>query len=172
LIDELRATGMRDLLGEGIKTEGTDSSLELELSQPGGSNLTVKSTQTHFDNMGDLRRQLGSELSKRDAAIELVRLRVKKAIAKRPVVPPQREAGTAPALGKRKIAYGSGGGEAQLYKWESLQPGNPIAGCAVLESTSSTYFVPEGWSLQIDPHGNARLSKSATSQETRSHGKQ
>jgi N-methylhydantoinase A len=171
LIDEMRATGMRDLLGEGIKTEGTDSSLELELSQPDGSNLTVKSTQTHFDSMEDLRRQLGSRLPKGNAFIELVRLRVKKAIAKRSVVPPQCEANTVAPLGKRKVAYGSSSGEAQLYKWESVQPASPIAGCTVLESTSSTYFVPEGWSLQIDPHGNARVSKSIKAQETGSHGK-
>jgi len=171
LIDEMRSTGMRDLLGEGIKTEGTDGSLELELSQSGRPNLTVRSAQTHFESVGDLRRQLGSELPKGDVAIELVRLRVKKAIAKRSVVPPRREVTTAPSLGKRKVSYGSNSGEATLYKWESAGSGNPIAGCAVLESTSSTYFVPEGWSLQIDPHGNARLSKSMKAQETRTHGK-
>lgn len=178
LIDEMRATGMRDLLGEGIKTEGTDSSLELELSQPGGPSLTVKSPQTQFDSMEDLRRQLGPEAPKGNAAIELVRLRVKKAIAKRSIVPPGREESQSAALGKRKVAYGSGSGEAHLYKWESVRPGKPIAGCAVLESTNSTYFVPEGWSLEIDSHGNARLSrtvgtsKSTKAQETRSHGKQ
>jgi acetophenone carboxylase len=177
LIDEMRATGMRDLLGEGIKTEGTDSSLELELSQPVMASLTMKSTRTHFDSMEDLRGQLGPDLPAGNAAIELVRLRVKKAITKRSVVPPQREASAGTTLGKRKVAYGSGSGEAQLYEWEALRPSNPIAGCAVLESTSSTYFVPEGWSLEIDSHGNARLSrnpsssKSAKAQEARPHGR-
>ncbi len=177
LIDEMRTTGMRDLLGEGIQPEGTECSLELELSQPGRPNLTAKSAQTHFDSMEGLRRQLASDLPAANVALELVRIRVRKAITKRSVVPPKREEGTSAALGKRKVAYGSSNGEAQLYKWELLQPGNPIAGCAVLESASSTYFVPEGWNLELDPNGNARLSrvpgsvKSPEAQETRSHGK-
>ncbi|MGH9497671.1 MAG: hydantoinase/oxoprolinase family protein [Terriglobales bacterium] len=170
LIDEMRATGMRDLLGEGIKPEGTGGSLELELSQPGHSNLIAKPSETRFHSMEGLRRQLGFELPEGNTAIELVRLRVKKAIAKRPLAQPPHQTGTDTVLGKRKVAYGSRSGEARLYRWESVRPGNPIAGCAILESTNSTYFVPEGWTLEIDSHGNARLSTSTIAQETRSHG--
>jgi N-methylhydantoinase A/oxoprolinase/acetone carboxylase beta subunit len=60
----------------------------------------------------------------------------------------------------RKVAWGSSNGEAQLYRWEALQPGNCVVGCAVLEGANSTYFVPEGWTLVVDGFGNAKLARS------------
>jgi hypothetical protein len=53
-----------------------------------------------------------------------------------------------------------------------------VEGCAILEAENSTYLLPEGWSLQIDPYGNARVthataaskSREASLQEARSHG--
>jgi N-methylhydantoinase A/oxoprolinase/acetone carboxylase beta subunit len=55
--------------------------------------------------------------------------------------------------GERAVAYG-GKGKAGVYKWELLEPGNEVAGCALLVSENSTYFVPEGWKLTIDRYGN------------------
>jgi len=62
--------------------------------------------------------------------------------------------------GSRKVAWGSSKGEAQLYHWELLQPGNRVEGCAVLEGANSTYFIPEGWTLVVDQFGNAKLNRS------------
>ena len=83
-------------------------------------------------------------------------------------------------LGKRAVAYGSSSGEAKLYKWESLRPGNKLQGCSLIESANSTYFVPEGWSLAIDQYGNAQVRHAfgrqnptrAKLQETHAYGKQ
>ena len=61
--------------------------------------------------------------------------------------------------GNRKVAWGSSKGEAQVYGWELLQPGNRVEGCAVLEGANSTYFVPEGWTLVVDQFGNAKLNR-------------
>jgi len=85
---------------------------------------------------------------------------------------------TGALLGKRNVAYGSRSGEAKLYKWESLRPGNKVQGCSVLEAENGTYFVPEGWSLVMDQHGNAQVTRAAGEastgalQETQTHGKQ
>ena len=62
-------------------------------------------------------------------------------------------------VGKRQVFWGSRGGEAQIYRWESLRPGNRVEGCAVLEGLNTTYFVPEGWALVMDGYGNGKLSR-------------
>jgi acetone carboxylase, beta subunit len=61
--------------------------------------------------------------------------------------------------GTRQVAWRGSKGEAQLYRWESIQPGNRLEGCAVLEGANSTYFVPEGWSMVLDRFGNAKLNR-------------
>ena len=179
LIEDMQATGIRDLLGEGINPERAECSVEFELSQVGRPNCVVKNSQLHFASVVDLGRKLGIDTSAGDVSIELVRIRLTKPISK-PILT-LREARPADAThalsGSRKVAYGSLQGEAQLYKWESLQPGNKVVGCSILEASNSTYFVPEGWALEIDRYGNARaarsgeVSSSAGLQETQSYGK-
>lgn len=59
--------------------------------------------------------------------------------------------------GSRKVFWGSSNGDAALYRWESLEPGNRIEGPAVLEGLHTTYFVPEGWTMSVDRFGNGAL---------------
>lgn len=63
-------------------------------------------------------------------------------------------------VGARKVAWGSRSGEAQIYRWESLQPGNRVTGCAVIEGENTTYLVPDCWILEVDVFGNALLTRS------------
>lgn len=177
LIEEMRNTGIRDLLGEGIKPEGTECSVELEILQANGTTLTLKCPQLHFASINDLRRNLDRNLVEKDS-IEVVRVRIRRAISK-PLATLKELGSHDPAaafLGKRPLAYGSGNGEAQIYRWELLCPGHKVEGCAVLESGNSTYFVPEGWSAEIDQYGNLQLGqnagqKSPILQEAQSYGK-
>jgi len=183
LIEEMRNTGTRDLLGEGIKPDGAECSIELELSKADRPSVTVRCSQLHFASVDDLRRSLPAELRAGPVSIEVVRMRVKKAISK-PAIAPREIGPPDPSdalLGKRPVAYGSSSGEAKLYKWESLRPGNKLQGCSLIESATSTYFVPEGWSLEMDQYGNARVTRSAAGheqstaanlQEAQSRGKQ
>jgi acetone carboxylase beta subunit len=62
-------------------------------------------------------------------------------------------------LGKRQVFWGSRGGEAQVYRWESLRPGNCIEGCALLEGVNTTYLIPDGWAMVLDGFGNGRLNR-------------
>jgi N-methylhydantoinase A/oxoprolinase/acetone carboxylase beta subunit len=91
--------------------------------------------------------------------VELVRMRLKKAIAKPALV--QREKGSPDSgsarLGTRALTLDGKRREAALYRWESLAPGNTLPGCAILESAKSTYLVLSGWSAEIDSYGNALL---------------
>jgi N-methylhydantoinase A/oxoprolinase/acetone carboxylase beta subunit len=181
LIEDMRASGRRDLLGEGIAPDGAECSLELELSQLGQANFYVKCTQLQFADVGQMRRQLASDLPASEVSLELVRMRVTKPIAKRTLAlkelgPPDSSHAL---IGRRRVACGSADGEAKIYKWESLQPGNSVQGCSILEADNSTYFVPEGWALKMDKYGNAQATRTAARvsdhaaglQEAQSHGK-
>ena len=164
LIERMRTAGIRDLLGEGIKPDNTECSVELEISRPGRPNAQLKCPQLYFSSLDDLRRKMGSDPPTDGVSLELVRVRVKKVISKPALSLKQigRDDPGSALIGKRKVTYGSSAGEANLYKWEALQPGNKVQGCSILESQNSTYFVPEGWTLQIDQYGNAQVTRQAS----------
>ena len=63
-------------------------------------------------------------------------------------------------VGRRQVLWGSRSGEAEVYRWEVLRPGNRVEGCAVLEGASTTYFIPDGWTMTIDRYGNGKLTQS------------
>lgn len=179
LIEEMSAVGVRDLLGEGIKPGDAEFSLEMGLSQEAGPNLSMKCPSRHFSGVDDLRRALGLDQGR--ISLEQVRLRVKKTILKpgQQMQAMQQEQSGEGLLGARTVAYGSGTDQANVYKWESLRPGNKVEGCAILEAENTTYLVPQGWTLQMDPYGNAHVRRSAEEsppsasarlQEARSHG--
>ena len=110
-----------------------------------------------------MRRVVGPSVSAGDGEVELVRMRLKKAIAKPALV--KREQGNPDAasarLGTRAATLDGKRQDAALYRWESLAPGNTLQGCAILESANSTYLVLSGWSAEIDGYGNALLARKA-----------
>ena len=93
--------------------------------------------------------------------VDLLRVQIKKAMPKPSLAarPLHRADSSHADKGRRQVAWGSAKGVAQLYRWEDLQPGNRVEGCAVLEGANSTYFVPEGWTLLMDQYGNAKLTR-------------
>jgi len=62
-------------------------------------------------------------------------------------------------IGTRNVSWGSRAGQAQVYRWESLRPGNRVGGCAVLEGVNTTYFIPDGWTMTIDAYANGKMMR-------------
>jgi N-methylhydantoinase A/oxoprolinase/acetone carboxylase beta subunit len=153
----------RDLLGEGIKPEGIAYSMELEVSRNGTAPAAVAAPEEALRDKTALRAFLegGSGGSAKESAIHLVRVQVRKPMPKPAFVERALQGADASHAikGKRSVAWGSSKGEAVLYRWEDLLPGNRVAGCAVLEGANSTYFVPEGWTLEMDKLGNAKVTR-------------
>jgi len=77
----------------------------------------------------------------------MLRVRAKKAMRKARLVDRAFQGADAShaRIGTRTISWGSRASETQVYRWESLHPGNRVAGCAVLEGVNTTYFIPDGW---------------------------
>ncbi len=160
---DVKAEGNRDLLGEGIQPEGIEYLTELEISRDQQPSLAVPCPPDALQDASKLKALLEKALGGKKQAfvVDLLRVQIKKAMPKPSLVEkPLRGADSSHALkGKRQVAWGSKNGEALLYTWEALQPGNTVEGCAVLEGANSTFFVPENWMLAMDCYGNARLTR-------------
>ena len=74
----------------------------------------------------------------------------------KPTLPEDPEEGPIPPkeayLGTRKFYRHKKWVDAQLWKMESLRPGNEIDGPAIIESDSTTFVVPDGFSTYVDKH--------------------
>jgi N-methylhydantoinase A/oxoprolinase/acetone carboxylase beta subunit len=168
MLEEMKAEGVKDLLGEGIRPEGITYSCELDAARNGHNSIAVHCSESSLRSEEDLQAALSKALGQPDSAhhatinLELLRVSVKKQMPK-PHLAERKLQGpdSCHALkGTRKVTWGSSTGEAQIYNWEALQPGNQIKGCAILEDVNTTYFVPENWQLAMDRFGNAALTRS------------
>jgi N-methylhydantoinase A len=167
ILEKIKAEGTKDLLGEGIRPDGLTYDIELEVSSDGGNSIPVPCSESALGSEKELQATLAkvsgatSGAMAKNISLELMRVRVKKAMPK-PQLPDRAMKGlesTHARTGSRKIFWGSRAGEAQVYRWESLEPGNRIKGPAILEAINTTYFVPENWTMAIDRFGNGSLTR-------------
>ncbi|MGQ3671404.1 hydantoinase/oxoprolinase family protein [Xanthobacter sp. TB0136] len=74
----------------------------------------------------------------------------------KPKIPKEEEEGPTPPadafLGTRKFYRKKRWVDAQLYRMESLRPGNRITGPAIIESDATTFVVPDGFETWLDGH--------------------
>jgi len=165
--EEIKAECAKDLLGEGIRPEGLKYALELEATRDGRAVLASIS-EADLGSESKLHSALAAPLgvgasgNADEVCIELLRVRAKKPIPK-PNFNERLRTASDPSharTGTRKVSWGSRSGEAQIFRWELLQPGNRIPGCAIVEGANTTYLVPDGWNLEVDGYGNALLTGS------------
>jgi N-methylhydantoinase A/oxoprolinase/acetone carboxylase beta subunit len=168
MLEEMKAEGVKDLLGEGIRPEGITYSCELDAARNGRSSLAISCSESSLRSEKDLHsalaKALGNSAATHDAPIslELLRVSVKKQMPKPLLVERKLRAldSTHALKGTRTVSWGSTTGEAHIYNFEALQPGNQVKGCAILEDVNTTYFVPENWQMTMDRFGNATLTRS------------
>ena len=167
LIEDLKAEGVKDLKGEGIKPENIKYAVEIEVSEKEGPSFAVPCSEESFTNEKSLQAalagaaQLSGTNQGADLTLDLLRVSVKKTMPKPKLIErPLQGTDSAHAWkGTRQVLWGSTTGEAKIYDWDQLQPGNQLEGAAILEDANTTYFVPENWTLQMDKFGNAALTR-------------
>jgi N-methylhydantoinase A/oxoprolinase/acetone carboxylase beta subunit len=159
-IEEMKKEGIKDLLGEGIRPEGVTYTAELELSTAGRDGQSIRLPDSALRGEKELLAFLASPVGgASDCSIDVARVQLRKSMGKHSFIKRTiqgADAGHA-RKGSRGVAWGSANGEAVLYNWEALQPGNRLEGCAILEGVNSTYFVPAGWTMEMDAYGNGIL---------------
>lgn len=159
---EMKAESTQDLLGEGIRPENLSYAIEFEVAGKDRHSAPVACAESDLESARKLETALRNAAAPGNAiALDLFRLRVKKPMPKphlsaQQLAPPDSSHAR---LGKRAVSWGSRTGEADIYRWESLRPGNRVVGCAILEGLSTTYFVPSGWVMELDAYGNGKLSR-------------
>lgn len=166
IVREMKAESVQDLMGEGISPDDVTYTVELELTQ-NGTSLSASCAELTLRAPGELQAAVETALAAagsfqgRDFQFRLIRLRARKTMPKSHLG--QRSLGPADSanarIGSRPVAWGSRGAEAQIFRWESLQPGNQVAGPAILEGANTTYLVPENWTATVDALGNAVVKR-------------
>jgi N-methylhydantoinase A len=167
LFDEIKSECVKDLLGEGIRPDDLTYSIEFEIAGSGGHSVTVACPEPALRSASELKGALSAALAARGEAragntsLEMLRVRAKKAMPKARLVDRALHGADASdaRIGTRKVSWGTRAGEARVYRWESLRPGNQVAGCAVLEGVNTTYFIPDGWTMTIDIYGNGKMMR-------------
>ena len=161
MLEEMKAEGMQDLLGEGIRPDNVSYAIEFEVAGQSRHSMPVACSEASLRSAKELQAALQDASGARNAiSLDLFRLRVKKEMPKPRLakLSLQDPDSSHARLGKRQVFWGSRSGEAQVYRWESLRPGNRVEGCAVLEGVNTTYFVPDGWAMVVDGYGNGTLN--------------
>jgi N-methylhydantoinase A/oxoprolinase/acetone carboxylase beta subunit len=161
-IEEMKKEGRKDLLGEGIRPEGVTYTPELEFSAAGRNLQSVVLPDSSLGSAKELLALLSSQMGEAlGFSIDVARVQLRKSMGKHTFIkrPLQQADASHARKGSRSVAWGSANGEAMLYDWEALRPGNRLEGCAILEGVSSTYFVPAGWAMEMDAYGNGILKK-------------
>jgi N-methylhydantoinase A/oxoprolinase/acetone carboxylase beta subunit len=156
------------LAGVALTESGITYSCELDASRNAHHSIAVHCAESSLRSEQDLHAALTKTLGQHGSAsdqpisLELLRVSVKKQMPKPHLTErPLQPADSAHARkGTRKVSWGSCTGEAQIYNFEALQPGNQVKGCAILEDVNTTYFIPENWQLTMDRFGNAALTRS------------
>src|SRR5208282_2712130 len=157
VLAEMKAEGVKDLLGEGIRPDALIHSVEIEISASGRDSIPLPFPESSLENAAKFRAALetASGTPNQEISLELIRLRVKKPMPKPQLIERALESPDSAyaKTGARPVLWGSRTGQAQIYTWESLAPGNLIDGPAILEGLQTTYFVPENWTMTIDRFG-------------------
>ncbi|HLB12046.1 MAG TPA: hydantoinase/oxoprolinase family protein, partial [Dehalococcoidia bacterium] len=167
----LRERGLVDMRGEGFKPDEVQFALDLVIAGEGGSKAWVTSPRLLLYSMEDVEaicrecRAKSEDQRDRDVTVQSFML---KAIACTPhwEAPLQRFRGEDPQealTGEREVYWESAGGLARtpIYRRELLQPGNVVAGPAVVDAVDTACVVPPGWKLSVDSYLNGILQKAS-----------
>jgi len=180
LVEEMRREGAEQLQLEGVPTERTRHQVQLDLryvKQFHEVTVDVPDDVTEdaiekadwsllaaaFHREHD--RLYGYELSDAGTPLELINVRVRSIGAtERPELPQRTEAGPDPAearTGTRRAFSPESGVfvEMPVYDGHRLEPGNEIAGPALIERTDTTLFVSASFTARFDPWGSCVLTR-------------
>jgi N-methylhydantoinase A/acetophenone carboxylase len=171
-VEEMRASAIRDMRGEGFDEEKIVFSLELQLGykgQPEGPYLMVKSPCICIESEEDVRELC--QAFQRDYALiagagespeeEGIVVKVLRLAASFPVeyvdfavFEPESEDPSGALKGERKVYWGDSFMQTKIYDRALLKCGNVVRGPAIIEADDTTYVIPETRSFTIDKHLN------------------
>ncbi len=169
VIDGLMRTAIRDIGGEGFSPENTSYQLEAIATSNEASEIGVETDSIYVKSEADVRNLQSLFLEAggvSDGGILLSRLTLRATVKMPHLELKQAQLGGEDASkalkGYRDIFWApeSGYTRTPVYQREMLSPGNVIVGPAIVESKDTTCVIPEGDSLRVDEHLNAKIERS------------
>ena len=142
-IRELKLRGERDMSGEGVDVAALSFQVEAETSHPDGSVSVAE-----LDDAAPVAGPVGGSV--------LIRLRAISPV--RGAGLPAAGGGGSAGTGKRDIRWASGLVTADVFDWDSVAPGDVVAGPALLENELTTALIPPGARVRIGASAEAMFS--------------
>jgi N-methylhydantoinase A len=171
-IEEMRASAIRDMRGEGLHGEEVVFSLELQTGykeQPEGPYVMVKSPRISIESEEDVRELCqafrrdytviaGGEARPEEEGIEVKVLRLAASFPVEyvdfAVHEPEGEDSSGALKGERKAFWGDSFTDTKVYDRALLKCGNVVRGPAIIEADDTTYVIPEVRKFTIDKYLN------------------
>lgn len=161
VVEEFEINGFKRnevLLQPGFRMQYMGQLNDLEINSP----ITMAATAADWDRMVAAYEETYSRVYASSARSPELGFSITTAIMRglvpvqKPTLPEAPEEGPTPPkdayLGTRKFYRHKKWVDAQLWKMESLRPGNEISGPAIIESDATTFVVPDGFSTYVDKH--------------------
>ena len=178
VVDELKDLAIRDLRLEGFQEDQIQFRLELDMRYGMQYNLTkivsphlrVQSPQD-FKDIGDHFTEQYSAMYSPEATFPMGGINVEcfylTAFVETPLpeIKPFELKGTEPlpqALKEPRRAFWDAWGgfkETAVFAYEALEPGNQIAGPALIEARDTTFVIEPGWKFTLDLYFNGALER-------------
>lgn len=168
IVEELKATALRDFRLEGFPPEMVRFALELDMRYGMQLNFTrVRSPRMSLNGPADVQalcddfnaeyaRLFSAEAAFPQAGIDVEEFHLKAWVSTlHPQFPTHAEAGADPSAAKkgtRSVYWRAHKNfvETPIYQREDLRCGNLILGPAVIEAQDTTIVVPPGWTFAVD----------------------
>jgi N-methylhydantoinase A/acetophenone carboxylase len=171
-VEEMRASAVRDMRGEGLHTDKIAFSLELQMGykdQPDGSYLMVKSPSDSIEDeeavrgicqafRRDYTLVAGNGERHEEEGIEVKVLRLTASLPVKyvdfAVHEPEGEDPSGALKEEREAFWGDSFNYTKVYERALLKCGNVVRGPAIIEADDTTYVIPEARKLTIDKYLN------------------
>lgn len=153
--ERMRSVAVKDMRGEGFRSDELDFQTVLELWTEGRATLV---SATNGDGLADAVRRMtnGLDASPGSVALEAAWTVVSAGV---PHWSPERVNGFAAhepaASGSREVTWSADQGPiaTPTYELANLAPGAIVQGPAVIDAADTGYVVPVGWRLAVDGYG-------------------
>lgn len=153
--ERMQSTAVKDMRGEGFRSDELDFQTVLELWAEGRANLV---STANGDRLADAVQRVKNGLDSDHGSVSLEAAWTVVS-AGVPHWSPERVEGFAAhepaASGSREVTWSAGQGPlaTPTYEMVGLAPGAVVAGPAVIDAADTGYVVPAGWRLTVDGYG-------------------
>jgi len=165
-VAQMIRSAQRDMRGEGFSVESLSFTLELGVHGAGGVHW-MDSPLILLEEEGQARKLVEayfscSGVNSGKVTIERVSLQARCATPHHqlPEFPEQGASPVGAMKGARRVYWGDGYVETNVYERDLLRCGNMIDGPAIVEASDTTYAVPGGWSYTVDKYLNGTMERS------------